>query len=62
MHQRLSSQPRLITAGIITLLQYKLIGNGTGIHWTLFEEDVSLKGFLHDELRNVVSGKQVAVA
>ncbi|HEY5391545.1 MAG TPA: DUF4160 domain-containing protein [Hanamia sp.] len=62
LHQRLSSYPRLMAADIKNLLQYELIGNGTGIHWTLLDEDLSLKGFLQDELRNVVNGKQVAEA
>jgi len=61
LHQRLSSYPRLNAAEIKNLLQYELIGNGTGIHWSLLDEHLSLKGFLQDdELRNVVNGKQVA--
>lgn len=38
----------------IKILNYKLIGNGTGIHWPLLDEDLSLKGFLRDELLKVV--------
>jgi hypothetical protein len=54
LHQRLSSYERLKTGNKDALLQYELIGKGTGIHWPLLDEDLSLKGFLRDELRNVV--------
>ncbi len=36
------------------LLQYELVGRGTGVHWPLIDEDLSLKGFLQNELRKVV--------
>src|ERR1035437_7824846 len=48
LHQRISSYKQ-------ALLQYELTGNGTGVHWPLLNEDLSLKGFLQDELRNVVN-------
>ena len=60
LHQRLSSYPRLFSADKNVLLQYELIANATGIHWPLLDEDLSLKGFLQDELRNVVSNKDTA--
>jgi hypothetical protein len=59
LHQRLSSYPRLFSAEKNTLLQYDLIADGVGIHWPLLDEDLSLKGFLQEELRNVVSIKNV---
>lgn len=62
LHQRLSSYQRLKTSSKAALLQYELIGNGTGIHWPLLDEDLSLKGFLRDELRNVVKNNSGAVA
>jgi hypothetical protein len=54
LHQRLSSHEKLKTNNKAALLQYELIGTGTGVHWPLLDEDLSLKGFLRDELRNVV--------
>ena len=44
------------------LLQYELIGNGTGIHWPAIDEDLSLKGFLKDELKQVVNNKKNNIA
>ena len=55
LHQRISSYKLLLSADIQALLQYELTGNGTGVHWPLLDEDLSLKGFLQDELRNVVN-------
>jgi hypothetical protein len=46
----------------VQLLKYELIGGGTGIHWPLLDEDLSLKGFLQDELRRVVKSKKGALA
>jgi len=57
LHQRLSAYPRLHKADTVALLQYQFIGNGTGIYWLLLDEDLSLKGFLQDELREIVRGK-----
>lgn len=36
------------------LKQYELIADGIGIHWPVPDEDLSLKGFLQAEIRNVV--------
>ena len=54
LHQRLSSYKRLSGASKENLLAYELTGKGTGIHWPLLDEDLSLKGFLRDELLNVI--------
>lgn len=54
LHQRISSYERLKTDNNAALFQYELIGNGLSIHWPMLDEDLSLKGFLRDELRNVV--------
>ena len=60
LHQRISSYRRLLNADKQALQQYELTSNGTGVHWPILDEDLSLKGFLQDELRNVVaSGKDV---
>lgn len=58
LHQHLSAYKRLRSADRYALLQYELIGNGTGIHWPLPDEELSLKGFLSDELRNAVKNSK----
>ena len=52
--QKLSSYRSLEAADKSQLLQYELVGGGTGVHWPLLVEDLSLKGFLQNELRKVV--------
>ena len=54
LHQRLSSYKRLNDAAKEDLLNYEFTGNGTGIHWPGIDEDLSLKGFLRDELLSVI--------
>ncbi len=60
LHQKLSGYSRLKKADKTSLLQYELIGEGTGIHWPLLDEDLSLKGFLRDELLNFVKKDPIA--
>ncbi|HYJ64986.1 MAG TPA: DUF2442 domain-containing protein [Parafilimonas sp.] len=60
LHQRISSYKRLQNATKDQLNNYELIGAGTGIHWNLLDEDLSLKGFLRDELKNVIKGNNAA--
>lgn len=60
--QHISSYKLLRGAEKSQLLKYELIGGGTGIHWPLLDEDLSLKGFLQDELRKVVKGKNPPIA
>ena len=36
------------------LKNYRLIGNGVGIHWPDLDEDLSLKGFLQEFLRQKI--------
>ncbi len=63
LNQSLSAYPLLKKADIAQLQQYKLIADGTGVHWPLLDEDLSLKGFLQSELRKVVKpGKGSVVA
>jgi|ERR1700722_18054127 hypothetical protein len=52
--QKLSSYKSLRVADKSQLLQYEIVGRGTGIHWPSLDEDLSLKGFLQNELRRVV--------
>lgn len=51
LRQKISNFPGLKKASSQQLLNYQIIGKGTGIHWTDLDEDLSLKGFLRDELR-----------
>ena len=60
LQQKISSYPSMANAEIEKLLHYELIGNGTGIHWPELDEDLSLKGFLKDQLKQVVSKKNIA--
>ena len=61
LKQRLSAYPKLKAASEQQLPQYELIANGTGIHWPLLDEDLSLKGFLQDEIRSLVKKEALAV-
>jgi hypothetical protein len=60
LRQKISSYKNLKAADKTSLLQYELTGNGAGIHWPLLDEDLSLKGFLRDELLNVVKKDPLA--
>jgi hypothetical protein len=62
LRQNLSSYLYLKNAEKSQLLQYELIGGGTGIRWPLLDEDLSLKGFLQNELRKVVNTDNGALA
>ena len=50
LRQKISSYKNLKGAEKASLHQFELTGKGTGIHWPLLDEDLSLKGFLRDEL------------
>lgn len=39
--------PRLATATAAERRDWRLIGSGEGIHWSLLDEDVSIAGLLH---------------
>jgi hypothetical protein len=54
LKQTISAYKLLAAADKAALLKYELIGSGTGVSWPALNEDLSLKGFLRDELRNVV--------
>jgi Protein of unknown function (DUF2442) len=62
LQQKISAYPALLNADAVQLNQYELIGNGTGIHWPALDEDLSLKGFLKDELKQSVSNKKNNIA
>lgn len=51
--QKLSNYRRLKDADQRALNKFEIIADGTGIHWPELDEDLSLKGFLRDELKNI---------
>jgi hypothetical protein len=54
LQQKISSYRKLKDASAEDLAYYELVANGTGIHWPGLDEDLSLKGFLQEELRSLV--------
>lgn len=60
LHQSISAYKRLQNAPVSALNNYELISSCTGIHWIELDEDLSLKGFLKDELKNVVKPNTAA--
>lgn len=54
LHQKISVYVKLKNASENELKQYELIAGGKGIHWPLLDEDLSLKGFLQQEIRSIV--------
>ena len=51
---RVKSYKGLKGASVKNLKNFRLIGSGTGIHWPDLDEDLSLKGFLKEFLRQKV--------
>lgn len=62
LSQYISTYRSLKGADKSALLNYELIGDGVGVHWPSLNEDLSLKGFLQDELRKVVKGNRGPIA
>jgi hypothetical protein len=62
LSQNISAHKLLKEAEKSHLLQFELVGGGTGIHWPLLDEDLSLKGFLQDELRKMVKTDKGSIA
>lgn len=60
LKEKLSNYALLKKANPLQLKNYQLTGGGTGIHWPDIDEDLSLKGFLRDAIRNQVVGNKVA--
>ena len=50
LQRKISLSQRLQKADEMQLANYELIGKGTGIHWPDVDEDLSLKGFLEEEI------------
>jgi hypothetical protein len=62
LSQNISFYKLLKKAQISELLKYELIGGGTGIHWPLLDEDLSLKGFLEYELLKTAKVEKDSIA
>ncbi|MBC7889687.1 MAG: DUF2442 domain-containing protein [Ferruginibacter sp.] len=60
LQQKISHYPLLINATIEQLNNYNLMANGTGVHWAELDEDLSLKGFLQDEIRKILKTSTIA--
>ncbi len=58
---RLSFYKGLKNANADSLKNFNFIANGTGIHWPELDEDLSLKGFLKDFLRQKVNSEKELV-
>ncbi len=54
LRQKISEYSKLQNATAEQLNKYELIGKGTGVHWPDLDEDLSLKGFLKDEIKRTV--------
>ncbi len=53
----------LKNASKMNLQKFEIIAGGSGIHWTVLDEDLSLKGFLKDALLMMLQkSEQVVVA
>lgn len=50
LQRSLSYTDRLKNASTDELTNYQLIAKGVGIHWPDIDEDLSLKGFLQEEM------------
>jgi len=50
LERAISSSARLMHATLEQLHNYRLIGKGAGVHWPDLDEDLSLKGFLKEEI------------
>ena len=60
LKQKLSTYTKLKEATNEQLSEYKLIADGIGVSWPELDEDLSLKGFLQDELRALVTKNPIA--
>lgn len=55
---------RFANATFKALNNFRLISNGTGVHWPELDEDLSLKGFIEDYLNAKLKGndKELVIA
>lgn len=61
LKEPLSRYSSLSTATVEQLSNYELIGGGVGIHWPDLDEDLSLKGFLRNSLKDIVANRANAI-
>ena len=63
LQRTISASERLRNASLAQLDNYRLIGKGAGVHWEEVDEDLSLKGFLKEEInRSIQQIKTAEVA
>ncbi len=60
LQRTLSFSKRLHQATPEQLHHYEFIGEGTGIHWPDVDEDLSLRGFLEEELFHMAKPLNIA--
>ncbi len=53
LQRRISTFPRLAKASLNELQNYEI--SRTGIHWPALDEDLSLRGFLKEEMLEIIS-------
>ena len=53
LSRNLSISSRLAAASIDQLQNYELMGKGKGIHWPDLDEDLSLRGFIQEEIQRL---------
>jgi hypothetical protein len=59
----LKNYERLNRATLKELSNFKIIGNGTGLHWPTLDEDLSLYGFLKEFFKqNIEKKKKLVIA
>ena len=54
LRQKISSYSKFKNATEQQLNKYELIAKGAGVHWPELDEDLSLKGFLKDEIKRTI--------
>lgn len=54
LSRSISTSERLKKATLEQLMNYQLIGKGAGVHWPDVDEDLSLKGFLQEEINRSI--------
>jgi Protein of unknown function (DUF2442) len=55
LEQRISISERLKSATLEQLMNYQI--SRTGLHWPALDEDLSLRGFIKDEMLHAVKGR-----
>ena len=60
LQQKISSYPSLVKATADHINNYQLMAGATGVHWPDLDEDLSLKGFLEDEIIKIIKNDGIA--